>query len=368
MASSLGGNSRGIRMSRISLELVNLYKYYGRILALEDINLKVEKGELLTILGPSGSGKSTLLKIIGGFEEPTRGEVYINGELMNGVPPYRRPTSMVFQDLALFPHLNVFNNIAYGLKIRKKPLNEIRSKVREVAELLHIEELLDRKVTQLSGGQQQRVALARSLIIEPEILLLDEPLGPLDVKLRKEMQLELRRIQRKLNSTWVYVTHDHEEAIVMSDRVAILNSGNIIDVGTIREIYERPKNRFVAEFLGETNIIECIVDSVEDNVFTAFCGDLKIEGEASRKLEKGEKIQVMIRPEKIKIIHHPPPANKNAASGKIVEIIYKGAYSDLKIEVDDSKIFTVKTFEPIYQVGEKVFIKWDSRDVTVISG
>jgi ABC-type Fe3+/spermidine/putrescine transport system ATPase subunit len=154
----------------------------------------------------------------------------------------------------------------------------------------------------------------------------------------------------------------------MSDRVAILNSGNIIDVGTIREIYERPKNRFVAEFLGETNIIECIVDSVEDNVFTAFCGDLKIEGEASRKLEKGEKIQVMIRPEKIKIIHHPPPANKNTASGKIVEIIYKGAYSDLKIEVDDSKIFTVKTFEPIYQVGEKVFIKWDSRDVTVISG
>ena len=355
-------------MSRISLELVNLYKYYGRILALENINLKVEKGELLTILGPSGSGKSTLLKIVGGFEEPTTGEVYINGELMNGVPPYRRPTSMVFQDLALFPHLNVFNNIAYGLKIRKKPLNEIRSKVREVAELLRIEELLDRKITQLSGGQQQRVALARSLIIEPEILLLDEPLGPLDVKLRKEMQLELRRIQRKLNSTWVYVTHDHEEAIVMSDRVAILNSGNIIDVGTIREIYERPKNRFVAEFLGETNIVECIVDSVEDNVFTASCGDLKVEGEASRKLEKGKKIQVMIRPEKIRIIHHPPHDNKNTASGKMIEIIYKGAYSDLKIEVDGSKIFTVKTFEPIYKVGERVFIKWDSRDVIVISG
>lgn len=355
-------------MSRISLELLNLYKYYGSILALENINLKIEKGELLTILGPSGSGKSTLLKIIGGFEEPTRGEVYINGELMNGVPPYRRPTSMIFQDLALFPHLNVFNNIAYGLKIRKKPLNEVRSKVREIAELLHIETLLDRRITQLSGGQQQRVALARSLVIEPEILLLDEPLGPLDVKLRKEMQLELRRIQRKLNSTWVYVTHDHEEAIVMSDRVAILNSGKIIDVGAIKEIYERPKNRFVAEFLGETNIIECIVDSVEDNVFTASCGDLRIEGETSIKLEKGEKIQVLIRPEKIKIIHSPSPDNKNTASGKIIEIIYKGAYSDLKIEVDDSKSFTVKTLEPIYHVGQKISMRWDRKDVIVISG
>jgi len=355
-------------MSKNALELLNVYKYYGSILALENINLKIEKGELLTILGPSGSGKSTLLKIIGGFEEPTRGEVYIDGELMNGVPPYKRPTSMIFQDLALFPHLNVFNNIAYGLKIRKKPLNEVRRKVREIAELLHIEALLDRRITQLSGGQQQRVALARSLVIEPEILLLDEPLGPLDVKLRKEMQLELRRIQRKLNSTWVYVTHDHEEAIVMSDRVAILNSGKIVDVGTIKEIYERPKNRFVAEFLGETNIIECIVDSVEDNVFTASCGDLRIEGETSIKLEKGEKIQVLIRPEKIKIIHSPSPDNKNTASGKIIEIIYKGAYSDLKIEVDDSKIFTVKTLEPIYHVGEKIFMRWDRKDVIVISG
>jgi len=355
-------------MSKNALELLNVYKYYGSILALENINLKIEKGELLTILGPSGSGKSTLLKIIGGFEDPTRGEVYIDGELMNGVPPYKRPTSMIFQDLALFPHLNVFNNIAYGLKIRKKPLNEVRRKVREIAELLHIEALLDRRITQLSGGQQQRVALARSLVIEPEILLLDEPLGPLDVKLRKEMQLELRRIQRKLNSTWVYVTHDHEEAIVMSDRVAILNSGKIIDVGTIKEIYERPKNRFVAEFLGETNIIECIVDSVEDNVFTASCGDLRIEGETSIKLEKGEKIQVLIRPEKIKIIHSPSPDNKNTASGKIIEIIYKGAYSDLKIEVDDSKIFTVKTLEPIYHVGEKIFMRWDRKDVIVISG
>ncbi|MEM3818971.1 MAG: ABC transporter ATP-binding protein, partial [Nitrososphaerota archaeon] len=171
----------------VLLELVNIYKYYGKITALEDINLEVGKGELLTILGPSGSGKSTLLKIIGGFEEPSRGKIYINGKLMNGVPPYARPTSMVFQDLALFPHLNVFNNIAYGLKIKKVPSNEIKKKVREVAELLHIEELLDRRVTQLSGGQQQRVALARSLILEPEILLLDEPLGPLDVKLRKEM-------------------------------------------------------------------------------------------------------------------------------------------------------------------------------------
>ncbi|MEM3742697.1 MAG: ABC transporter ATP-binding protein [Nitrososphaerota archaeon] len=350
----------------VLLELVNIYKYYGKITALEDINLEVGKGELLTILGPSGSGKSTLLKIIGGFEEPSRGKIYINGKLMNGVPPYARPTSMVFQDLALFPHLNVFNNIAYGLKIKKVPSNEIKKKVREVAELLHIEELLDRRITQLSGGQQQRVALARSLILEPEILLLDEPLGPLDVKLRKEMQLELRRIQKRLNSTWIYVTHDHEEAMVMSDRVAILNSGRIIDVGVVKEIYEKPKNRFIAEFLGEVNIIECIVDHVEGSAFTASSGDLRIEGLTAGKLEKGDRVNILVRPEKIGITVTPLNDRKNSVSGKVVEIIYKGAYSDVKIETEDSRVFIARTFEPAYRVGERVFLKWDREDAVVI--
>lgn len=350
----------------VSLELVNVYKFYGKIPALEDINLKVERGELLTILGPSGSGKSTLLKIIGGFEEPSKGEIYINGKLMNGVPPYARPTSMVFQDLALFPHLNVFNNIAYGLKIRKMPLNEIKKKVREVAGLLHIEELLERRITQLSGGQQQRVALARSLILEPEILLLDEPLGPLDVKLRKEMQLELRRIQKRLNSTWVYVTHDHEEAMVMSDRVAILKSGRIIDIGAVKEIYEKPKNRFVAEFLGEVNIIECVVDRVEGNVFTAFSGDLRIEGLTFGRLEKEDKISVLVRPEKIKITDVPPNDKKNTLSGKVLETVYKGPYNDIRVETEDSRIFIARTFESVYNVGEKVYLKWDRDDVVVI--
>lgn len=355
-------------MTPFSLELVNIYKNYEKITALEDINLKVRRGELLTILGPSGSGKSTLLKIIGGFEEPTKGEVYINGELMNNVPPYRRPTSMVFQDLALFPHLNVFDNIAYGLKIRKKSFNEIKRKVKDVAELLHIEELLDRRITQLSGGQQQRVALARSLIIEPEILLLDEPLGPLDVKLRKEMQLELRKLQKSLNSTWVYVTHDHEEAMVMSDRVAILKSGRIIDIGTIKEIYERPKNRFTAEFLGEVNIIECVVDSVEGDIFTSTCGRLKIEGRTFKELKKGDKIQIMIRPEKVRIISplNTQIGDRNVLSGRIVEVIYKGAYSDLKIETKDSGILTARTLDSAYNVNETVFLKWDREDVIVI--
>ncbi len=355
-------------MTPFSLELISIYKNYGKITALEDINLKIRRGELLTVLGPSGSGKSTLLKIIGGFEDPTRGEVYINGELMNNVPPYRRPTSMVFQDLALFPHLNVFDNIAYGLKIRKYPINEIKKKVKDVAELLHIEELLDRRITQLSGGQQQRVALARSLILEPEILLLDEPLGPLDVKLRKEMQLELRKLQKNLNSTWVYVTHDHEEAMVMSDRVAILKSGRIIDIGTIKEIYERPKNRFTAEFLGEVNIIECVVDSIDGDIFTSTCGKLKIEGRTFKELKKGDKIQIMIRPEKVKIMSslNTQIGDKNVLSGRIVEVIYKGAYSDLKIETEDSGIFTARTLGSTYSVDEVVFLKWDREDVIVI--
>lgn len=355
-------------MTPFSLELISIYKNYGEVIALEGVDLKVKKGELLTVLGPSGSGKSTLLKVIGGFEEPTRGEIYINGEFMNGVPPYRRPTSMVFQDLALFPHLNVFNNIAYGLRIRKLASNEIKKKVKEVAELLHIEELLDRRITQLSGGQQQRVALARSLILEPDILLLDEPLGPLDVKLRKEMQLELRKLQKRLSSTWVYVTHDHEEAMVMSDRVAVLRSGRIIDIGTIREIYEKPKNRFTAEFLGEVNIIECVVDSIEGSIFTSSCGDLKIVGKSVEGLKKGDRIQVMIRPEKVKITgsDSAPVENRNVVSGRIVEVVYKGSYSDLKIETKDSRIFTARTLDSTYNVDEAVFLKWDREDVIVI--
>ncbi|MEM1948352.1 MAG: ABC transporter ATP-binding protein [Candidatus Caldarchaeum sp.] len=354
-------------MTDYALTLIDVCKHYNQVVALADINLTVRRGEFLTVLGPSGSGKSTLLKIVGGFEDPTKGEIYINEQLINGLPPYRRPTSMVFQDLALFPHLNVYDNIAYGLKIRKISKEEIRERILRIAELLHIEGLLNRRISQLSGGQQQRVALARSLVIEPEILLLDEPLGPLDLKLRREMQLELRKIQRELNSTWIYVTHDHEEAMVMSDTVVIVKDGRIQEIGPIREIYERPKTKFVAEFLGETNLTECRVESIHNGLLTASHHEIQMEinNPCSESPAVGDRVLVMIRPEKIKISRQPPNIQHNVAKGKVTEVIYKGPLTDLKIETA-SKWFVVRTFDDTYNVGETVYIYWNSTDPVVI--
>jgi spermidine/putrescine transport system ATP-binding protein len=267
MVKSLGGDKIKYMTEKI-LQVLDVCKKYGKVTALENVNLEVERGNFFVILGPSGSGKSTLLKIIAGLEDPDRGEIYISGKLMNNVPPYKRPTSLVFQDLALFPHLNVYENIAYGLKVRKMDNSEIKKRVKWAAELLHIDNLLERRITQLSGGQQQRVALARSLVIEPEILLLDEPLGPLDLKIRRELQVELKKIQKKLGATWIYVTHDHEEAMTMSDMVAIINNGKLVACDAIKRLFEHPSNRFVAEFLGYTNIFSAKIVSLNDQLIT----------------------------------------------------------------------------------------------------
>lgn len=353
-------------MSEKILRLVDITKTYGRTTALENVNLEIDRGEFITILGPSGSGKSTLLKIIGGFEEPTSGEIFINGKKVNGVPPYKRPTSTVFQDLALFPHLNVFDNIAYGLKIRKVPDNIIRAKVKDVSELLHIENLLNRKVTQLSGGQQQRVALARSLVIEPEILLLDEPLGPLDLKLRREMQVELRKIQRKLGATWVYVTHDHEEAMVMSDRVVVLRNGRILAFDRIRQLYENPRSKFVAEFLGGTNLRECIVVANDGQYSIAKDGKTIYVFPASN-FKVGDKISIIIRPEKIRISRDKPNTEYNYTCGRISEIIFRGPFVDHNIVVDNSETIVVRTLETLFSVGEFVYLSWSDKDIAVVT-
>ena len=355
-----------MKAGKPALQLIHITKVFGKVVALDDVNLEVTRGELLTVLGPSGSGKSTLLKIVGGFEDPTRGEVYINGELMNGVPPYKRPTSMVFQDLALFPHLNVFDNIAYGLKVRKTPSAEIRRKVREAAELLHIEDLLDRRVTQLSGGQQQRVALARSLVLEPEILLLDEPLGPLDLKLRREMQLELRRVQRELKATWIYVTHDHEEAMTMSDRVAIIRSGKLLAVGSIKELYERPRSRFVAEFMGDVNFFDGKVEKVEGEAAVISSDGVVIEAYSPSPLKEGQRTLVMIRPEKIRISRESVRAATNTVRGRVVEKVYKGFFTDLKIETGQGKALKVRVQETDVNVGDEVYLTWKGRDAVVV--
>ena len=350
-----------------ALELRGVTKTYGNVTALREINLSVNKGEFLTILGPSGSGKSTLLKIIGGFEEPDLGEVWINGRLINNVPPFKRPTSMVFQDLALFPHLNVFDNIAYGLKVRKFPREEIRKRVRWASELLHIENLLDRRITQLSGGQQQRVALARSLVLEPEVLLLDEPLGPLDLKLRREMQVELRRVQRSLKATWVYVTHDHEEAMTMSDRVAILNEGRLLAVGDIKTLYEKPCSRFVAEFLGDANFFEARISQVTDEKTLIDAGGLLLRSPAKPGLKEGEVVQVMIRPEKIKLHKRSKGDVVNSTHGKVIDVTYKGSFMDVKIETEQGYVMLGRfTSNEAINIGDAIDVVWEDEDVVIL--
>lgn len=245
-----------MRERRATLEVVNLHKRYGNTVALQDVTFSIEKGELVTVLGPSGSGKSTLLMSIAGFVKPDIGDIYINGLRVNDIPPYKRNVGVVFQSLALFPHMSVYENIAFPLKIRKLPKNEIRKKVEKMLEIVKLTGFENRKIDQLSGGQRQRVAIARTLIFEPAILLLDEPLGALDRKIREEMQREIRSIHEEVGATTLFVTHDQQEAMRIADRVIVMKDGMIEQIGKPEEVYNNPKTLFVAEFLGETNVIK----------------------------------------------------------------------------------------------------------------
>ena len=251
------------------IELKNVTKLYDGEPALNDVSLYIRDGEFLTLLGPSGCGKTTMLRIIAGFTMPTEGKLLMYGKDMVGIPPHRRKVNTVFQKYALFPHLNVFDNIAFGLKIKKLAKKEIELKVNAMLDLVNLSGYGKRYIEQLSGGQQQRVAIARALVNEPEVLLLDEPLGALDLKLRKEMQVELKRMQQQLKITFVYVTHDQEEALTMSDTIAVMNRGVIQQIGRPADIYNEPKNRFVADFIGESNILSAVM---EDDYRVSFEG------------------------------------------------------------------------------------------------
>ena len=241
------------------IELKNIVKTYDNgFTAVDGFNLEVKRGEFVTFLGPSGCGKTTTLRMIAGFEIPTSGEILLNGQDISKLPPNKRPINTVFQRYALFPHLNIFDNIAFGLKLKKLPKAEIVKKVKKVLEMVDLEGFEDRKVATLSGGQQQRIAIARALVNEPEILLLDEPLGALDLKMRKEMQIELKGMHDRLGITFIYVTHDQEEALTMSDKIVVMSEGEIQQIGTPEDIYNEPKNAFVADFIGESNILSLI--------------------------------------------------------------------------------------------------------------
>ena len=323
-------------MSQNIIELKEISKTYGDNTVLNNLSLNIKKNEFLTLLGPSGCGKTTTLKIIAGFENADEGVVLFGDNNITSLPPYKRKLNTVFQKYALFPHMNIYENIAFGLKIKKLPKAEIDKKVKNMLKLVALEGFEKRSVESLSGGQQQRVAIARALVNEPEVLLLDEPLGALDLKLRKEMQIELKKIQQRLGITFIFVTHDQEEALSMSDTIVVMNKGVIQQMGTPEDIYNEPANAFVADFIGESNILDGImIDDykVEFSNVTFECVD--------KGFNKNEKVDVVIRPEDIEIT----TVEKGMLSGKVISVTFKGVHYEIEVEEKSRKwiIHSTKT-------------------------
>ena len=314
---------------------------------LKGIDLDIMDKEFITFLGPSGCGKTTTLRIIGGFIQPKEGDVFFGGVRINDLPPYKREVNTVFQRYALFPHLNVYENVEFGLKIAKVPEKERRQSVKEMLKLVGLSGYDRRHINQLSGGQQQRVAIARALVTRPKVLLLDEPLGALDLKLRKEMQIELKRIQQALEITFIYVTHDQEEALTMSDRVVVMRDGNILQIGTPQDIYNEPCNAFVADFIGESNIIDGIMHK---DFLVEFANDYF--DCVDKGFEPKERVQVVVRPEDFKIV----PADKGKISGIVESIIFKGVHYEIMVDAMGYKwkIHTTQYVEPGTLIGMDV--------------
>ncbi|HSJ53954.1 MAG TPA: ABC transporter ATP-binding protein, partial [Anaerolineae bacterium] len=308
----------------------------AEVLAVDNVNLRIRDGEFFSLLGPSGCGKTTTLRMIAGFEHPTSGEILIHGRSMGLTPPYQRNTNMVFQSYALFPHMTIERNVAFGLEMKKIPKDEAQRRVREVLAMVRLADFGARKPNQLSGGQQQRIALARALVNRPEVLLLDEPLGALDLKLRKEMQIELKNLQKEVGITFVYVTHDQEEALTMSDRIAVMHQGKVLHVGSPTEIYERPSCRFVADFIGDTNFMEGIVQEHNGSVATVLvdnCLPIRVQSEA--ELVAGTQVTVAVRPEKIRLLPEPLRGSHNSFLGRIEQVVYVGTDTRFRIRLSE---------------------------------
>ena len=312
-------------MDNAIIQLNNITKKFDGEIVLDDITLSVKKNEFVTFLGPSGCGKTTTLRIIGGFEKPDEGYVYFDGQLINDIPPFKRQLNTVFQKYALFPHLNVFENIAFGLRIKKIDEAAIRGKVEKMLDLFNLKNYGKRRIDQLSGGQQQRIAIARALVNEPKVLLLDEPLGALDLKLRKEMQHELKAMQQKLGITFIYVTHDQEEALTMSDTIVVMNEGIIQQMGTPIDIYNEPENAFVADFIGESNILDGLM--IDDYLVEFF-------GKRFECLDagfgRGEEVDVVIRPEDLDLT----PAGQGKLEGIVRSVTFKGVHYEMNIDIN----------------------------------
>ena len=362
----MGGDSNDV-------ELIGVSKNYGTARGVEDIDLRVVHGEFYSLLGPSGCGKTTTLRLIAGFEQPDKGRILIGGRDVATLPPYRRDVNTVFQHYALFPHMTVEENVAFGLQEKKVPAGELKRRTAEALEMVQLGHLVARKPRQLSGGQQQRVALARALVNRPTVLLLDEPLGALDLKLRKEMQIELKELQQQVGITFVYVTHDQEEALTMSDRIAVMADGRIQQEGSPREIYEHPGTRFVADFIGMSNFFTGeVVARDKDRLAVQTTDALKVWCLSGGASTVGTAVTVAVRPEKIEISTAPPVAAENVWSGRVVAGTFLGEQTEYRVRIDDGREVVIRRqnlglngLNQQFALGALVYLSW-APDVSLV--
>jgi spermidine/putrescine transport system ATP-binding protein len=357
---------------RAAIGLVGVSKRFGTHAAVDDVSLEIAEGEFFSLLGPSGCGKTTTLRMVAGFELPDKGRIVLKGNDMTNVPANRRPVNMVFQQYALFPHMSVYDNVAFGLKVKRVPRAEHRERVHEMLRVVSLEGLDRRRARQLSGGQQQRVALARALVNRPAALLLDEPLGALDVKLRKQMQLELKRIQSTLRTTFVYVTHDQEEALAMSDRIAVMNGGRVEQTGNPREIYQHPRTAFVADFIGSLNVLDLRIDElVGENAVMRLGENDRIVVPVGTGHRPGETLRVAVRPERVQLgaPGNPSLNGDSRLEGTIAELVFLGMYTQFHVDTGVGRVVchrladdSLRPLEP----GSRVTLSWEPEQASLL--
>ena len=354
-------------MPEVAVRLVDVVKKFGETAAVDHINLEVRDGEFFSLLGPSGCGKTTTLRMIGGFEQPTSGLIELQGQDVTWLPPYRRNVNTVFQNYALFPHLTIYENVAFGLRRKGVRKDELKSRVTEMLKLVELPGFETRKPNQISGGQAQRVALARALINRPAVLLLDEPLGALDLKLRKQMQVELKRIQQEVGITFIYVTHDQEEAMTMSDRIAVMNKGHYEQLGDPESLYERPETRFVASFLGVSNLLPATRTSTADNYATVTLTDATQVRVPAAAVDGADRVEIGVRPEKIRMhaLDGQVPVGHNRLDGTVRDASYVGVSTSYVVEARGGTKLTVyeqnverATRSELWAPGEEVRLSW----------
>jgi spermidine/putrescine transport system ATP-binding protein len=357
---------------RAAIGLDRVSKRFGAVAAVDDVSLEIGEGEFFSLLGPSGCGKTTTLRMVAGFERPDEGRLLLQGDDVTDVPANKRPLNMVFQQYALFPHMSVRDNVAFGLKVKKVPRKEHDGRIKEILRVVELEGLERRRPRQLSGGQQQRVALARALVNSPAALLLDEPLGALDVKLRKQMQLQLKAIQHDLGTTFVYVTHDQEEALAMSDRIAVMNGGRVEQMGTPREIYERPRTAFVADFIGSLNALDLRIDELVGEHAVMRVGESeRMVASLGRGHRPGETVRVAVRPERVRIVPGAEPLQDGGSrlEGTVAEVVFLGMYTQFHVDTPAGRIVSHRLAdEPAVRLeaGAPVMLSWPAEQSTVV--